>query len=60
MENICKFEPVIFWKHGTMEHGRILDIKLEETGMQVFVENMRTHEMLVLDAEMVHREKDCR
>lgn len=60
MENIKKFESVVFWKHGTMNRGRILDVKLEEDGMKLFIENLRTHEMLMLDAEMVYREKDCK
>lgn len=60
MENIKKFESVVFWKHGTINRGRILDVKLEEDGMKLFIENLRTHEMLMLDAEMVYREKDCR
>lgn len=60
MESIKKFEQVVFWKHGTMNRGRVLDIKLEEDGMKLFIENLRTHEMLMLDAEMVYREKDCK
>lgn len=60
MESIKKFEQVVFWKHGTMNCGRVLDIKLEEDGMKLFIENLRTHEMLMLDAEMVYREKDCK
>ena len=60
MENIKKFEPVIFWKHGMMNRGRVLDIKLEEDGMKLYIENERTHEMMLLDAEMVYREKDCK
>lgn len=60
MENINKFESVIFWKHGTMDRGRILDVRLTEDGMKFFVENERTHEMLTLDAEMVCRERDCK
>ena len=60
MENIKKFESVIFWKHGAMNRGQVLDVKLEENGMKLFIENLRTHEMLILDAEMVYREKDCK
>lgn len=60
MENIKKFESVIFWVDGIMERGRLLDIKLEDEGTFFYVENIRTHEMLVLNAEMVYREKDCK
>jgi len=60
MEDIKKFESVIYWKHGMMNRGRILDIKLEENGMKLYVEDERTHKMLMLDAEMVNRERDCK
>lgn len=60
MENIKKFETVIFWKHGTMNRGHVLDIKLEEDGMRLLVENERTHEMLMLDAEMIFKESECK
>ena len=60
MEDIKKYESVIFWKHGAMNRGQVLDVKLEEDGMKLLVENDRTHEMLTLDAEMVYREEDCK
>lgn len=60
MENIKKFELVIFWKNGTMERGKLLDIKLKDEGAFFYVENIRTHEMLILNAEIVYKEKDCK
>ena len=60
MEDIKKFEPVVFWQDGISERGRILDLNIDETGMRVYVENLRTHEMVILTAENVYREKDCK
>lgn len=60
MEDIKKFEPVVFWQDGISERGRILDLNINETGMKVYVENLRTHEMVILTAERVYREKDCK
>jgi len=60
MEDIKKFEPVVFWQDGISERGRILDLNIDETGMKVYVENLRTHEMVILTAESVYREKDCK
>lgn len=60
MEDIKKFEPVVFWQDGISERGCILDLNINETGMKVYVENLRTHEMVILTAERVYREKDCK
>lgn len=59
MENIKKFEPVVFWVEGVAERGRILDISLDETGSIYYVENLKTHEMLTLRADCVFFEKYC-
>ena len=60
MEDIKKFEPVIFWQNGVMERGRILDVSLTDEGAIFYVENMRNHEMFSLKAEMVYKEKECK
>jgi len=59
MENIKKFEPVVFWVDGMQERGRILDISLDEDGSIYYVENLRTHEMFTLRADCVFFEKYC-
>lgn len=51
---------LFFWQDGISERGRILDLNINETGMKVYVENLRTHEMIILTAERVYREKDCK
>lgn len=60
MEKIKKFESVIFWENGEMERGRILDIALKEDEYVFYVENLQTHKMLTLSADMVYKESDCR
>lgn len=60
MEDIKKFEPVVFWQDGISERGRILDLNIDETGMKVYIENLRTHGMVILTAERVYKEKDCK
>ena len=60
MKDIKLYDQVIYWYNGIMERGCVLDVKLEEDGMKLFIENLRTHEMLILDAEMVYREENCK
>lgn len=60
MKDIKKFESVIFWIDGTMERGKLLDVILTEEGLFFQVENIRTHEMLRLRAELVFREEECK
>lgn len=60
MKDIKLYDQVIYWYNGIMERGRVLDVKLEEDGIKLFIENLRTHEMLILDAEMVYREENCK
>lgn len=58
MENIKKFEPVVFWIDGVGERGRLLDVTIDEEGSLYYVENTRTHEMVTLRANMVFKEVD--
>ena len=58
MENVKKFEPVVFWVDGLAEHGRLLDLSLDDEGSIYYVENMRTHEMVTLRANLVFKETD--
>lgn len=56
MENIKKFESVIFWHKGIMKKGRLLDVALKEDGLTVYVEDLKSHEMLALTPEQVTKE----
>lgn len=56
MENIKKFEPVIFWHQGIMKKGRLLDVALKENGLTIYVEDLQSHEMFTLTPEQVTKE----
>ena len=60
MKDIKLHDQVIYWYNGIMERGRVLDVKLEEDGMKLFIENLRTHETIILDTETVYREENCK
>lgn len=56
--NIYKFDPVFYTENGIIEPGRILDVKLTEGGLKIYVENLLTHSMIMKplsDVQMGHR-----
>lgn len=53
--NIYKFDPVFYIKNDIIEPGRILDVKLTERGIEIYVENLLTHSMIVKPLSDIQR-----
>ena len=55
MDNFKKFDRVYYYESDVIQIGRLLDIRLEETGLIFYVENLLTHNMVNLASGHIHK-----